>query len=153
MLLIDDEEDRMSEKLSSEQRKALAGIEELHRIDLEASRTRDFEALLSLWTEDGVLLMPEMRPVVGKEAIRSYMGKQAAVSRTYTIREYEHFWQEIKIFDDWACEWGYFSGEVEMVDSGEIVRQKGKLLRILKRQEDGSWKCARAIGHYDDPKE
>lgn len=61
MVLTDDEEDRMSEKLSSEQRKALAGIEELHRIDLEASRTGDFE-------------------------------------------------------------WGYFSGEVEMVDSGKIVR-------------------------------
>ena len=143
----------MSEKLSSEQRKALAGIEDLHRKDIEASRTGDFEALLSLWTEDGVLLMPEMEPVVGKEAIKSYMGKQAAVSRTYTIREYEHFWQEIKIFDDWAFEWGHFSGEVEIVDSGEIVRQKGKLLRILRRQEDGSWKCARAIGHYDDSKE
>ena len=58
--------------------------------------------------------------------------------------------RHIKFFD---IEWGYFSGKVEMVDSGEIVRQKGKLLRILKRQEDGSWKCARAIGHYDDPKE
>lgn len=143
----------MSKEISPEQRKVLTGIEDLHRRDIEASRTRDFETLLSLWTEDGVLLMPEMEPVVGKAALESYMDKQAAVSRTYTIREYEHSWQEIKIFDDWAFEWGNFSGEVEMVDSGEIVRQKGKLLRILKRQEDGSWKCARAMGHYDDPEQ
>lgn len=143
----------MSKEISPKQRKALAGIEDLHRRDIEASRTRDFETLLSLWTEDGVLLMPEMEPVVGKAALESYMDKQAAVSQTYRIREYEHFWQELKIFGDWACEWGYFSGEAEMVDSEEIFCQKGKLLRILKRQEDGSWKCARAIGHYDDPEQ
>jgi len=141
----------MSEKTGGEQKNFPAEIEELHRKDLEASRAGDFDTLLSLWTEDGVLLMPGMKPVIGKGAIEAYMDEQAAVSLTYRILEYEHSWQEIKVLGDWALEWGFFSGKAEMVDSGEIVLQKGKLLRILNRQKDGSWKCARAIGHYDDP--
>jgi ketosteroid isomerase-like protein len=63
---------------------ALTAIQELHEKDIEASKARDFETLLSLWTEDGVLL-----------------------------------------------------------------EQKGKLLRVLKKQPDGSWKVARVIAHND----
>ena len=37
---------------------ALAAIRELHAKDIEASKARDFDMLLSLWTEDGVLLEP-----------------------------------------------------------------------------------------------
>ena len=143
----------MSDKTGGEQKNYPAEIEELHRKDLESSWAGDFKTLLSLWTEDGVLLMPGMKPVIGKEAIEAYMDDQAAVSLTCRILEYEHSWQEIKVWGDWAFEWGFFSGKAEMVDSGEIVLQRGKLLRILNRQKDGSWKCARTIGHYDDPLE
>ena len=130
---------------------AISGIEELHRRDVEASRARDFETLLSLWTDDGVLILPGADPVIGKEALKAYMDEQRKVSQTYTIREYEHSWEEIKVLGDWAFEWGYFKGEMEMLVSGEVVRQTGKLFRILKRQENGSWKAARAIGLYDNP--
>jgi len=37
-----------------------------------------------------------------------------------------------------------------MIKDGEIIREKGKLLRILRKQKDGSWKAARAIGHTDE---
>ena len=43
-------------KKSQDEQDALAGIKELHRKDIEASKARDFEILLSLWTDDGVLL-------------------------------------------------------------------------------------------------
>ena len=33
--------------------------------------------------------------------------------------------------------------------SGKIIEQKGKLLRVLKKQPDGSWKVARVIAHND----
>lgn len=37
---------------------ALEAIRELHEKDIQASKARDFDTLLSLWTEDGVLLEP-----------------------------------------------------------------------------------------------
>ncbi len=137
-------------KKSQDDQEALAGIEELHRKDIAASKARDFKTLLSLWTEDGVLLLPGRKPIVGKEAIKAYMDEQAEISRTYKIKKYEHEWQEIKIIGDWAFEWGFYEGEAEMIKGGEIIREQGKLLRILRKQKDGSWKAARAIGNNDE---
>jgi len=138
-------------KKSQKDQEALDRIEELHRKDIAASKARDFKTLLSLWTEDGVLLLPGKKPVVGKEALKAYMDEQAEISRTYKIKKYKHAWEEIKVIGDWAFEWGFYEGEAEMIKGGEIIREQGKLLRILKRQEDGSWKAARAIGQNDEP--
>lgn len=140
-------------KKSQNEQEALAGIEELHQKDITASKARDFETLLSLWTEDGVLLEPGKKPVIGKEGLKAYMDEQAKISETYDILKYEHKWEEIKVIGDWAFEWGFFDAEAEIKVSGEIIKQQGKLLRILKKQKNGSWKCARAIGSYDEPSE
>jgi len=137
-------------KKSQNEQEALAGIKELHRKDIAASKARDFKTLLSLWTEDGVLLMPGEKPTVGKEALKVYMDEQAKISQAYRIKKYEHKWEEVKVIGDWAFEWGFFNAEAEMIKGGEIIKQQGKLLRILKRQKDGSWRAARAIGHYDE---
>jgi uncharacterized protein (TIGR02246 family) len=128
---------------------ALAAIRELHAKDIEASKARDFDTLLSLWTEDGVLLEPGKEPTIGIEAIQAYMEKQKEVSKTYKIIKYEHRWEEIKVIGGWAFEWGYFDAAAEMIGTGEVIEQKGKLLRLLKKQKDGSWKAARVIAHND----
>jgi uncharacterized protein (TIGR02246 family) len=128
---------------------ALKRIEELHRKDIEASKARDFKTLLSLWTDDGVLLEPGKAPVIGREAIKTYMESQAETTKTYTIKKYVHDGQEIKVIGDWAFEWGFFSAEAQRLSEGKIVKQEGKIMRVLKRQDDGSWKCARAIYHND----
>jgi len=128
---------------------ALKRIAELHRKDIEASKARDFKNLLSLWTDDGVLLEPGKAPIKGRGAIEAYMESQAETSKAYTIKEYVHDWQEIKVIGDWAFEWGFFNGEAQPVSGGPPIKQRAKLLRLLKRQEDGSWKCARVIYHND----
>ncbi len=127
----------------------LAAILELHAKDIEASKARDFETLLSLWTEDGVLLEPGKQPTRGIDAIKAYMQEQKEASEAYVIKKYEHRWEEIKVIGDWAFEWGYFDAVAEMNVSGEVVEQKGKLFRVLKKQKDGSWKVARVIAHTD----
>ena len=130
-------------------KKDLSAIQELHKKDIEASKKRDFETLLSLWTEDGVLLEPGKKPVVGIDAIKAYMEEQKEASRAYEITEYEHHWEEIKVIGDWAFEWGYFDAAAKMINSGKTIEQRGKLLCVLKKQEDGSWKVARVIAHSD----
>jgi uncharacterized protein (TIGR02246 family) len=129
--------------------KDLAAINELHEKDLKASRAKDFDILLSLWTEDGILLEPGKEPIVGIDAIRAYIDEQSQASQDYTINKYEHHWMEIKVIGDWAFEWGFFEAEAKMVAGGKVIRDHGKLFRLLKRQKDGSWKAARAIFHND----
>jgi uncharacterized protein (TIGR02246 family) len=134
---------------TKDEKVALAAIQELHAKDIEASKARDFDTLLSLWTEDGVLLEPGKKPTVGIEAIKAYMEAQKEASKAYRIKKYEHRWEEIKVIGDWAFEWGYFDAVAEMTATGELIEQRGKLLRLLKKRSDGSWKVARVIAHND----
>jgi uncharacterized protein (TIGR02246 family) len=127
----------------------LAAIRELHAKDIKASKARDFETLLSLWTEDGVLLEPGKQPTRGIDAIKAYMEEQKEASKTYVIKKYAHRWEEIKVVGNWAFEWGFFDAVAEMISSGEVFEQRGKLLRVLQKQKDGSWKVARVIAHND----
>jgi hypothetical protein len=39
----------------------------------------------------------------------------------------------------------YFTASYVEADGGEEKRVRGKLLRVLKKQGDGSWKAARAM--------
>ena len=47
--------------------------------------------------------------------------------------------------DGWAFEWGYFTASYVETGGGEEKRIRGKLLRVLKKQRDGSWKGARGM--------
>jgi uncharacterized protein (TIGR02246 family) len=125
----------------------MQAIETLHEADQAASRVFDFQALLTLWTEDGVLLEPGKEPVIGIEALKKYMQTNEQTPRDYEILEYRHDFQEVRILGDWAYEWGTFEGMVRILSTGEKQKSRARLLRILKKMEDGSWKCARAIWH------
>ena len=122
-------------------------IEELDRIDIEASKAQDSAALLSLWDDDGIALPPEGEPIVGKEALTAWL--QADAEPDYLVTEYAHNFEERKILGDWAFEWGTYTSAAEPLGEGESIRATGKLLRILRRQTDGTWKVARAIWNHD----
>ena len=125
----------------------MEGIKKLHETDMAASKTQDIETLIDLWTDDGVLLEPGQEPIKGKEAIRAYMKKNQPEMQSYEITEYVHDFEEIKILDDWAFEWGTFKGTYHLKTGGPDFRQRARLFRVLRRQPDGSWKCSRAIWH------
>lgn len=131
----------------------LAAIEKLHKIDQEASIKGDFDTLLTLMTDDCVLLPPDQSPIKGRDAIREYMKEQKEQLHNIEITEYSHDFQEIKILGEWAYEWGYFSNAARPAGGGETIRAKGKLFRILRRQADGSWKVARSIWNNDSETE
>ena len=137
------EQERFSEKEN------LIGIEKLHKIDREASLKGDFATLITLMTDDCVLLPPDSAPITGKEAIQEYFDKQKELLRGIEITEYTHDFQEIKIFSNWAYEWGYFSNTAKPPDGDELIKGSGKLFRILCLQDDGSWKVSRSIWNID----
>ena len=123
----------------------LARIEELHRTDIAASKAQDFDALKTLWTEDAVKLAPDERGTIGREAIVADMDKYREAQVNLEILEYRHDWQEIRLMGDWAFEWGYFYGRARDRTTGEEFEERNKLLRILRKQSDGSWKVARVM--------
>lgn len=131
------------------QQEDLSKIEQLHEIDIKASKEQDYDKLLTLCTEDCVLLPVDQEPIIGMEAIRKWMKQNQAANENLQVTKYLQDFKEVKVVDDWAFEWGTFRGEAISMGSGETFRQSGKIMRILKRQPDGSWKVARSIWNAD----
>jgi uncharacterized protein (TIGR02246 family) len=135
-----------TEKGMADDRRAIA---ELHETDMAASKDRDVPTLLSLCSEDCVLLPPGEDPIVGQEAIRESLERDQGQELDYVITEYVHEFAEVKVLGAWAFEWGTFRAVAEPVGGGAPIRSSGKILRILERQADGVWKVARSIWNND----
>lgn len=131
----------------------LEAINQLHRRDMEASKSWDVETLVSLWTDDIVSISQDGPPVVGKEANRNSLLKLKEASSDIDIVEYNLAFNEVKVVGDWAFEWGTFTGTIRSKDGGETSASSGKLLRVLKRDADGSWKVARTMYNNDSSDE
>ncbi len=121
-------------------------IEELHQTDVKASMANDVDTLLGLWTDDGVIIRPAGEPVIGKKAITQAMESYREQLKNITITQYIIDFKEVTIIGDHAYEWGDYHHKYFTKDNpGKELEQKGKLMRILRRQPDGQWKAARAI--------
>ena len=121
-----------------------AAIIALEHRDAEAAKINDVETLVSLWTEDGVLLQPRSEPVLGAAAIRKLLEQQKQQSTGMTTLAYEEDWKERRILGEEAYEWGEMSVTARLPD-GKETTQTVYAIRVLRRQQDGSWKVARAI--------
>ena len=121
---------------------ARTAIERLHQQDVEATISGKADDLAKLWDSEAVRISPGGPAEVGKAAI--YAGDKREEANGFVGRTlcYKPDIKDLQIAGDWAFEWGYFSYK----NSGEPQAVRGKVLRVIKRQPDGSWKFARVIG-------
>ena len=120
-------------------------IHELDRKDIAASKENDVEALVALWTEDGVLLLPGSAPVVGRPAIREVLLQQQQPQRHAAQAQtlaYDEEWDEVLIESRHAFEWGKITTTMKLPNTRQ-VQQSVNAIRVLSRQPDGSWRFAR----------
>jgi len=129
-----------------------AAIEALHQSDVQATLSGDVEQLVSLFTDDGVLLSQDAPPFVGKEAICAHMKEQKAQSDAAGMKvlQYAPAIRDLTIQDGFAYEWGQFEA-VQQTREGRRVEFHGKLLRVLNRQADRSWRFSRVMWNADGP--
>src|SRR5215472_9734919 len=116
-----------------------AGIEQLHKDDIAATLARDAEALTALWDDDGVLLQPGIPPIIGKAAFRDFMKQAIAKSPSVKVVKYAPDLRDIQVVGNLAYEWGYFEAAQKNADQQAPQGLRAKLLRVMKRQADGSW--------------
>lgn len=127
----------------------LDAIEELHKKDKMASLNGDIEELLSLFTDDGIVIPPEGEIIKGKENLRKMLVQNRDQLKEYKLTEYLHDFKEIKVIGEYAYEWGTYSGKYKLKKGHEEIKGSGKLLRILVKQKDGSWKVSRSIWNVE----
>lgn len=124
-----------------------AEIEKAHRLDVGATLSRDPAALTELWTDDAVRLNQDGSDDIGKEAIRATNERQKAATPELRVLSYVPEYKELTITDDgWAFEWRYYTASYVESPGGEVKHIRGKVLIVLKKLPDGSWKCHRAMG-------
>ncbi len=132
-----------SDKATGQDQRDLQAINALSRKDIAACMKNDVDTLCSLWTDDGVLLMPGAPPLVGKKAICSMLEQRKAQSKDSMTTDYTEDWEEVRIVGSYAWQWGKMS-QTQRLASGKMETMRVNAIRILRREPDGSWKVARA---------
>jgi ketosteroid isomerase-like protein len=109
----------------------------------------DVQGLIDFWCEDGINLAQGKAPVIGKAALAVQTRENwAAIAFANRL----HDLKEVRVFsDEWAMMWGLYSDERTPKAGGPTKKYYGKVLLILRRQPDGSWKKYIDIANDDSP--
>jgi ketosteroid isomerase-like protein len=126
-------------------------IEALNRHDVNAVLTGDLEAIVSQWSDDFVVLPPSGPNVRGRAANAANVEQGREQLKAFTPVDYVVEIEELMVSGDYAFEWGTYRGAARPHAGGSDVTYSGKLLRILQRQADGSWKMHRTMTTSDPP--
>jgi ketosteroid isomerase-like protein len=123
----------------------------LIKLDDEWSKAigaRDVEKTVSYYTDDAVLMPPNIPTLTGKEPIRA-LWKSMLDSPSFVGG-----WKATKVEVARSGDLAYVSGNYEFTekdDSGKPITDKGKYLEVWRKQLDGSWKCVAGMFNSDLP--
>jgi ketosteroid isomerase-like protein len=129
---------------ASAQAQAQEGIAALQKNEIMAIMGLNVDRLLDLWTADAVLLPPRHEPVVGKAALRRFFEEKKDRFGNYDMLAYDENWDEVMVVGDYAWQWGSVSYRMKPPTGSEFGATV-HALRILKHEEDGGWRVARAM--------
>ena len=124
-------------------------IEKLHQKDVEATLSGDPTGLADLFTDDAVLLEPGSPAVVGKSAILKKNEEEKAAHPNSKVLSYRPEIKSLEVVDGWAFEWTHFDASLQESAGLDVKSFRGKSLRVLKREPDGSWKFARVMWNLE----
>lgn len=137
---------RSNHAFASEQSDTLAadkrGIETLRKADIDTTLAQDPDALTNLWSDDGINLQTPGAPTVGLTALKEFYKKFRSEHPEFTVLRYSPEFKELQVVDGWAIEVIDANATFKMSANGDPITAKPQLVRVLKRQSDGSWKFA-----------
>src|SRR5579859_806119 len=116
---------------------AEAAIRQLDAKWAAAANTASVDAWMAFYTDDAVVLAPDVQISRDREQVRQTVAELLALPHLSIA------WQPIKVEVAAAGDLAYLIGAYELSYDGARARvsDRGKLLEIWKRQADGSWKC------------
>ena len=112
-----------------------------------AQNAGDIDGCLSCWSDEGVLMPPNEPSVIGKEALRTWY--REAFDQVSIEAKFEY--EQAEEAGGWIFARGNYSATITPKAGGDPVYDKGKVLEVIKRGDDGSWKCACHMWSSDNP--
>lgn len=117
-----------------------AEIEGFNQRFIAAHLKMDNTLIMSFWADDGVSLMPDMAPIVGKNAITKFVDDAVASMPGYRVTKQEIEFHDIQLSGDWASEWGLEHQVARGPEGKPTFDGHGKILLILRKGRQGDWK-------------
>ena len=110
----------------------------------EAVLQMDDAAILGLWEDDGVSLLPGKSPVSGKKQLAQMLAevRKAIPGAKVTLQEDDCF--DADVAGDVATEW-CTTHQVVDVGNGKTWEGRGRMLLVLHRGADGRWRIRREM--------
>jgi ketosteroid isomerase-like protein len=99
----------------------------------------DNAGTVALWAEDGVSLLPDTSPIVGKKGVAEFMDRVMKDLVGYRVTKEEIEWKDMRVAGDWASEWGTVHQEVMPPGDKPAIEVYGRIALVLHR-EAGGWK-------------
>ena len=106
---------------------------------INAHLRMDNPAIIAMWAEDGVSLLPSMAPLTGRAAIGKFINDISAQMPGYKIVRESIDFHDIQISGDWASEWGLETQGLQPPNQPKMEGY-GKILFVLHRDSTGQWK-------------
>jgi uncharacterized protein (TIGR02246 family) len=117
---------------------AVESIQEHNRAVETALSNRDLDALMAEIVEDAVWMPPNEEILVGKERIRAFYEELFSQSDFEGALDPNN--QELQVFGDWAVFRSVLVGTATPPGGGEETPIANKLVNLLHREPDGTWK-------------
>jgi ketosteroid isomerase-like protein len=106
---------------------------------INAHLRMDNPAIIAMWAQDGVSLLPSMAPMVGRAAIGKFINDITAQMPGYKIVREKIDFRDIQVSGDWASEWGPETQELQPPNQ-PAMEGYGKILFVLHKDASGQWK-------------
>jgi uncharacterized protein (TIGR02246 family) len=117
-------------------------LHEIHALNArldEAGRRMDNDAVMALWADDGVDLLPGMDPMVGKSAIAAWLNGVKGRLGGFTMKLNEAKWRDITLAGDYAFEWCTTHQIIQPPGNAKQAENWGKMVLVLRRSSSGKW--------------
>jgi ketosteroid isomerase-like protein len=121
------------------------GIEAFNHALSEATSHMDNAATLALWEEDGITLLPQTKPAIGRKAISAFLDEVMKQLPNARMEKFEMKCHDIAAAGDWASEWCEEHQRVQLGDGKPPFEGSGVLLLVLHRGADGNWRMKREM--------
>jgi len=107
---------------------------------INAHLRMDNPAIIDMWAEDGVSLLPSMAPMIGRATIGKFINDISAQMPGYKIVREKIDFRDIQVSGDWASEWGLETQGLQPPGNQPTMEGYGKLLFVLHKNAKGEWK-------------
>jgi ketosteroid isomerase-like protein len=124
--------------------RTLEDIRILHETDVAASKESNFEVLRTLVSDGAVILPAGSQVLQGKSQIDDWFSQMKVAMQNFEILEYSMDFQDLQVLGNYAFEWGYTTGAMRNIQTGETQRVTYKIFRVLRKEND-EWKVYRSI--------